>query len=98
MNPPTYCYNEVQVTSPVNASNQSEAGRSRADAELRCGTDDLRPRELSGSSVAMAFKLGNGEKSRSIGLEREVSPTLNSECGGNKPAVFIGDTDEQAKD
>ena len=77
---------------------QSESGRPRADAELRCGEDDLRPRELSGSSVAMAFKLGNGEKSRSIGLEREVSPTLNSECGGNKPAVFIGDTDEQAKD
>ena len=21
MNPPTYCYNEVQVTSPINASN-----------------------------------------------------------------------------
>ena len=45
----------------------------------------------------MAFKLGNGEKSRSIGLEVEVSPTLNSECGGNKPAVLTVSEDEQTK-
>lgn len=34
------------------------------------------------------FKLGNSEQARSIGLQAEMSPTLNAECGGNKPAVF----------
>lgn len=33
------------------------------------------------------FKLGNSEQARSIGYQEEKSPTLNAECGGNKPAV-----------
>lgn len=33
------------------------------------------------------FKLGNSEQARSIGYQEELSPTLNAECGGNKPAV-----------
>lgn len=33
------------------------------------------------------FKLGNSEQARSIGLQAERSPTLNAECGGNKPSV-----------
>ena len=33
------------------------------------------------------FKLGNSEQARSIGYQKEQSPTLNAECGGNKPAV-----------
>ena len=33
------------------------------------------------------FKLGNSEQARSIGYQKERSPTLNAECGGNKPAV-----------
>ena len=33
------------------------------------------------------FKLGNSERARSIGYQEEQSPTLNAECGGNKPAV-----------
>lgn len=33
------------------------------------------------------FKLGNSEQARSIGYQEEQSPTLNAECGGNKPAV-----------
>ena len=36
---------------------------------------------------AGAFKLGNSATARTIGYEEEVSPTLNAECGGNKPAV-----------
>lgn len=36
---------------------------------------------------AGAFKLGNSATARMIGYEVEVSPTLNAECGGNKPAV-----------
>ncbi len=34
------------------------------------------------------FKLGNSVKARSIGFEEERAPTLNAECGGNKPAVL----------
>lgn len=37
--------------------------------------------------AVFAFKLGNGAKARSIGFEEELSPTLNAECGGNKPAI-----------
>lgn len=33
------------------------------------------------------FKLGNSENARSIGYQEEQSPTINAECGGNKPAV-----------
>ena len=33
------------------------------------------------------FKLGNSEQARSIGYQEEQSPTLNAECGENKPAV-----------
>ena len=39
--------------------------------------------------AVFAFKLGNGAKARSIGLEEELAPTLNAECGGNKPAICI---------
>ena len=33
------------------------------------------------------FKLGNSECARSIGYSEECAPTLNAECGSNKPAV-----------
>ena len=39
-------------------------------------------------SVCAGFKLGNSEKARSIGYAEEQAPTLNAECGGNKPAVM----------
>ena len=38
-------------------------------------------------AVCAGFKLGNSEQARSIGYQEELSPTLNAECGGNKPAV-----------
>lgn len=41
------------------------------------------------------FKLGNSEYARSIGYSEECAPTLNAECGGNKPeacAVMPCDT------
>ena len=38
------------------------------------------------------FKLVNSENARSIGYAEELSPTLNAECGGNKPAVMAFDT------
>ena len=37
--------------------------------------------------VCAGFKLGNSEQARSIGFQEERSPTLNAECGGNKPAI-----------
>lgn len=37
-------------------------------------------------SNVCAFKLGNSEQARSIGYAEELAPTLNAECGGNKPA------------
>ena len=38
--------------------------------------------------VCAWFKLGNSEQARSIGYAEEQAPTLNAECGGNKPAVM----------
>lgn len=37
-------------------------------------------------SNVCAFKLENSEQARSIGYAEELAPTLNAECGGNKPA------------
>ena len=39
-------------------------------------------------AVCAGFKLGNSEHARSIGYAEEQAPTLNAECGGNKPAVM----------
>ena len=51
----------------------------------------LSSRENSGLNreavLCAGFKLGNSEQVRSIGYQEELSPTLNAECGGNKPAV-----------
>ena len=51
----------------------------------------LSSRENSGLNreavLCAGFKLGNSEQARSIGYREELSPTLNAECGGNKPAV-----------
>lgn len=41
--------------------------------------------------VCAGFKLGNSEQARSIGYAEEQAPTLNAECGGNKPAVVALD-------
>lgn len=40
------------------------------------------------SVLCAGFKLGNSEQARSIGYAEEQAPTLNAECGGNKPAVL----------
>lgn len=42
-------------------------------------------------AVCAGFKLGNGKAARSIGYAVELAPTLNAECGGNKPAVIALD-------
>ena len=55
----------------------------------------LSARENSGlnreSVLCAGFKPGNREQARSIGYQEELSPTLNAECGGNKPAVVALD-------
>lgn len=51
----------------------------------------LSSRENSGLNreavLCAGFNLGNSEKAHSIGYQEGLSPTLNAECGGNKPAV-----------
>ena len=51
----------------------------------------LSSRENSGLNreavLCAGFELGNSEQARSNGYQEELSPTLNAECGGNKPAV-----------
>ena len=66
----------------------------QAGAEVR--SDDRAPTltasaGMSGNNqpvVCAGFKLGNSEQARSIGYAEEQAPTLNAECGGNKPAVI----------
>ena len=50
--------------------------------------------------VCAEFKLGNSKKARSIGYAEEQAPTLNAECGGNKPAViaFAQNQREEVRD
>lgn len=60
------------------------AGQATAGAvENGAGTADGVYAEVSN---VCAFKLGNSEQARSIGYAEELAPTLNAECGGNKPA------------
>lgn len=59
-------------------------GQATAGAvENGAGTADRVYAEVSN---VCAFKLGNSEQARSIGYAEELAPTLNAECGGNKPA------------
>lgn len=60
------------------------AGQATTGAVENCaGTADRRHAEINN---VCAFKLGNSEQARSIGYAEELAPTLNAECGGNKPA------------
>ena len=74
------------VVEPVAADlyNATLTGDTAATVTARTG----RYGDASGPSVlCAAFKLGNSEQARSIGYQEELSPTLNAECGGNKPTV-----------
>lgn len=70
-------------------------GTQQGGAEVR--SDDRAPTltaaaGMSGNNqpvVCAGFKLGNSEQARSIGYAEEQAPTLNAECGGNKPAVLV---------
>lgn len=74
------------VVAPVAADlyNATLTGDTAATVTTRTGQYG----DASGPSVlCAAFRLGNSEQARSIGYQEELSPTLNAECGGNKPAV-----------
>ena len=77
----------IAVVHPVAADlyNATLTGDTAATVTTRTGQYG----GASGPSVlCAAFKLGNSEQERSIGYQEELSPTLNAECGGNKPAVM----------
>ena len=76
----------IAVVQPVAADlyNATLTGDTDATVTTRTGQYG----DASGpSALCAAFKLGNSEQARSIGYQEELSPTLNAECGGNKPAV-----------
>ena len=87
----------IAVVQPVAADiyNVTLTGDTAATVTARTG----RYGDASGPSVlCAAFKLGNSEQARSIGYQEELSPTLNAECGGNKPAVVAPAVVQQAFD
>lgn len=76
-------YPGVGVTSKQNASNPQPGDPCHTlNQDSRNYVCSLR--------VSYGFKLGNSEQARSIGFQEERSPTLNAECGGNKPAICYG--------
>lgn len=76
--------NTVVVPVAADLYNATLTGDTAATATTRTGQYG----DASGPSVlCAAFRLGNSEQARSIGYQEELSPTLNAECGGNKPAV-----------
>ena len=87
------CYGISAYESNAMKSNNPKSGVYVADT--------LRTLDLNGGNpacnqggmavVCAGFKLGNSERARSIGYAEEQSPTLNAECGGNKPAVVALD-------
>ena len=66
------------------AANQRDEVRDLHDV---AGALGAQPGMKQQTFIAAGFKLGNSEQARSIGYQEELSPTLNAECGGNKPAV-----------
>ena len=66
------------------ATNQRDEVRDLHDV---AGALGAQPGMKQQTFIAAGFKLGNSEQARSIGYQEELSPTLNAECGGNKPAV-----------
>lgn len=63
-------------------------GITPGQAAPRTAEDGIRTADRVHAEVnnVCAFKLGNSEQARSIGYAEELTPTLNAECGGNKPA------------
>ena len=71
-------------------SKNPHSGCREVDVAKTLDTTDPTPSKNQGgiAVVCAGFKLGNSEHTRSIGYAEEQAPTLNAECGGNKPAVM----------
>ena len=76
--------NQPVICIKGNAIDRDTAQNGKWYQEDKCYTLDATDRH----GVCAGFKLGNSEHARSIGYAEEQAPTLNAECGGNKPAVL----------
>ncbi len=88
-----FCYGISAYESNAMKSNNPKSGVYVADTSRTLDLNGGNPACNQGGMavVCAGFKLGNNEQARSIGYAGEQSPTLNAECGGNKPAVVALD-------
>lgn len=77
------CVMPSQALTEVASTLRAGAGAPKHDADIR-GRLAISYKQ----TTRAGFKLGNSEQARSIGYAEEQAPTLNAECGGNKPAVM----------
>ena len=85
-----FCYGISSYESNAMKSSNPKSGVYVADTSRTLDLNGGNPACNQGGMavVCAGFKLGNSEQARSIGYAEEQSPTLNAECGGNKPAVL----------
>ncbi len=88
-----FCYGISAYESNAMKSSNPHSGIYEADTARTLDLNGGSPACNQGGMavVCAGFKLGNSEQARSIGYAEEQSPTLNAECGGNKPAVVALD-------
>ena len=84
-----FCYGISAYESNAMKSNNPKSGVYVADTSRTLDLNGGNPACNQGGMavVCAGFKLGNSEQAWSIGYQEELAPTLNAECGGNKPAV-----------
>lgn len=92
-NPAIFCYGISAYESNAMKSSNPKSGVYVADTSRTLDLNGGNPACNQGGMavVCAGVKLGNSEQARSIGYAEEQSPTLNAECGGNKPAVVAMD-------
>lgn len=92
-NPAIFCYGISAYESNAMKSSNPKSGVYVADTSRTLDLNGGNPACNQGGMavVCAGFKLGNSEQARSIGYAEEQAPTLNEECGGNKPAVVALD-------
>ncbi len=92
-NPAILCYGISAYESNAMKSSNPKSGVYVADTSRTLDLNGGNPACNQGGMavVCAGFKLGNSEQARSIGYAEEQAPTLNAECGGNKPAVVALD-------
>lgn len=88
-----FCYGISAYESNAMKSSNPKSGVYVADTSRTLDLNGGNPACNQGGMavVCAGFKLGNSEQARSIGYAEEQSPTLNAECGGNKPAAVALD-------